>query len=114
MSYQEARPWGKFEILSEDNNCKVKKITVKPGESLSYQYHNKRSEVWTIIEGIAIFTLDDVSKTIEKGSVVQIPILSKHKIKNIGESDLIFIEVQLGEYFGEDDIVRLQDDYGRI
>ena len=55
-----------------------------------------------------------VSKTIEKGSVVQIPILSKHKIKNIGESDLIFIEVQLGEYFGEDDIVRLQDDYGRI
>jgi mannose-6-phosphate isomerase len=114
MNYKETRPWGKFEILSEDNNCKVKKITVKSGESLSYQYHNKRSEVWTIIEGTAIFTLDDVSKTIEKGSVVQIPILCKHKIKNIGESDLIFIEVQLGEYFGEDDIVRLQDDYGRI
>jgi mannose-6-phosphate isomerase len=114
MNYQETRPWGKFEIFSEDNNYKVKKITVNPGKSLSYQYHNKRSEVWTIIEGIAIFTLDDVSKTIEKGSVVQIPVLSKHKIKNIGECDLIFIEVQLGEYFGEDDIVRLQDDYGRI
>jgi mannose-6-phosphate isomerase-like protein (cupin superfamily) len=114
MYYKETRPWGNFENILEEENCKVKKITVNPDKSLSYQYHKNRSEVWTIVQGKASFTLDDFDKILEKGSVVEIPKLSKHKIKNIGQEDLIFIEVQLGEYFGEDDIVRLQDDYGRI
>ena len=114
MNYFENRPWGNFENILESEICKVKNIIVKPDQTLSYQYLHKRSEVWTIVQGIAIFTLDDVEKIISSGVVVQIPRLSKHKIKNIGKEDLIFIEVQLGEYFGEDDIVRIEDHYGRI
>ena len=109
----EHRPWGKYEILYEGKNCKVKKITVKPGGRLSYQYHYKRDECWVIVQGKATVTLDDKVFTYLEGEVVQIEYGTKHRVQNDNKEDLIFIETQTGTYFGEDDIVRLEDDYGR-
>ena len=107
------KPWGSYEILSESPEFKIKKIVVKENESLSYQSHHKRNENWVAIQGEAIFTLDDKDIVIKKGQSVYIPKLSKHKIRNENKEDFVFIEVQTGEYFGEDDIVRLEDKYGR-
>ena len=115
MNYIEHRPWGKFENLLDTDYCKVKRITVSPLQRLSYQYHHKREEVWTIVSGTGVVTIDGIRTQLSKGSVVQIPIGAKHRIENTNqEQDLIFIEVQSGTYFGEDDIVRLEDDYKRI
>ena len=110
---QEYRPWGKYEILHEEKNCKVKKITVKPGGRLSYQYHYKRSEVWTIVDGVATITLNDKISHYVYGETILIPQGTKHRVENTGLDDLVFIEVQHGSYFGEDDIVRIEDDYNR-
>lgn len=107
------RPWGEYYVLEDSPTHKVKRIEVKPGGRLSYQYHHHRSEVWTIVTGEALITLDDDEKTYKPGEVVQIPLGTKHRIQNPGEDDLTFIEVQLGTYFGEDDIVRIEDDYDR-
>jgi len=109
----EKRPWGMFEILLDSDNCKVKRITVKTGERLSYQYHNKRSEVWTIVSGTATMTLDDVVNDYYYGETILIPQGTKHRVENKGQEDLVFIEVQYGSYFGEDDIVRIDDKYNR-
>ena len=109
----EYRPWGYYEILKEKTNYKVKRITVKPGERLSYQYHHKRSEVWTIVSGIATMTLDDKISHYIYGETILIPQGTKHRVENKGIEDLIFIEVQHGSYFGEDDIIRIEDDYNR-
>jgi mannose-6-phosphate isomerase len=114
MNYMEQRPWGEFENLLDVDFCKVKRITIKPGQAPSYQYHYKRSEVYVIIKGKALIKLNDVEQEYNVGDTVIIPVLTKHKVTNIGNEDLIFIEVQHGEYFGEDDIVRLEDNYGRI
>ncbi len=111
--YKEKRPWGTYEILLDSEYCKVKEITVDRGHRLSYQYHHKRSEVWTIVKGTGKVVLNDEEVSISAGDVIQIPQGMKHRIQNNGESKLIFIEVQQGTYFGEDDIVRLQDDYKR-
>ena len=110
---KENRPWGSFLVICNEVKFKLKKIEVNPGQRLSYQYHNKRSEVWTIIEGIATIVLD--GKVIEKvaGESINIPVGSKHRVQNNLDIPLIFIEVQTGSYFGEDDIVRVQDDYNR-
>ena len=110
---QEYRPWGKYEILHEEKNYKVKKITVKPGGRLSYQYHHKRGEVWTIVQGTATMTLDDIVTEHSYGETILIPQGTKHRVENKGQDDLVFIEVQHGSYFGEDDIVRIEDDYNR-
>ena len=110
---QEYRPWGCYEILHEEKNCKVKKITVKPGERLSYQYHNKRSEVWTVLTGVATVTLNGELSYIKSGETILIPQGAKHRVANSITDDLVFIEVQHGSYFGEDDIVRIEDDYDR-
>ncbi|WP_127844482.1 phosphomannose isomerase type II C-terminal cupin domain [Psychroflexus aestuariivivens] len=107
------RPWGAYFVLEDSPTHKVKRIEVKPGGRLSYQYHHKRSEVWTIVKGEARITLDDVDTDYKSGDVIQIPLKAKHRIMNIGQEKLIFVEVQLGTYFGEDDIVRLEDDYQR-
>ena len=112
-NYIEERPWGKFEILVDDSDCKVKKITVKPGQRLSYQYHNKRSEVWTVVSGNATITLDGKVSHHTYGETIKIPIGTKHRVENKSLDDLVFIEVQYGSYFGEDDIVRIEDDYDR-
>lgn len=113
MNYKENRPWGEFENLLEEDYCKVKKIVIKPGQAPSYQYHYKRSEVWTIVQGEGELKLDEKMSSVKTGDTITVPVGSKHQIRNSGNQDLIFIEVQLGEYFGEDDIVRLEDSYGR-
>ena len=113
MNYKESRPWGEFENLLDTDYCKVKKISILPNQAPSYQFHYKRSEVYVIVKGKALVTLDGVDKEYNVGDTVIVPVLTKHQIKNIGEEELIFIEVQHGEYFGEDDIVRVDDDYGR-
>jgi mannose-6-phosphate isomerase-like protein (cupin superfamily) len=112
-NYKEQRPWVEFENLLDSNLCKVKQITIKPGQAPSYQYHFKRSEVWTIVQGSGELKLDDTIIPVTSGYTYHIEKEAKHQIKNIGTEDLIFIEIQLGEYFGEDDIVRLEDNYGR-
>ena len=108
------KPWGTYENLLEDEKTKVKKIVIKPGEKPSYQYHFKRNEVWVIVSGKGSLLLDDELSEVEAGSVVVVPAKVKHRITNTGQEDLIFIEVQTGEYFGEDDIVRLEDAYSRV
>ena len=112
-NYKEERPWGSFENLLDEDYCKVKRIIVKPGQRLSYQYHYKRDECWVIVQGKATVTLDDKVFTYLEGQVVQIEYGTKHRVQNEEEEDLIFIETQTGTYFGEDDIVRIEDDYGR-
>ncbi len=107
------RPWGEYFVLEDAPTHKVKRIIVKPGGRLSYQYHHHRVEVWTIIQGEAIITLDGVDEVYKKGQVAQIPLGAKHRIQNQTDEDVVFIEVQLGTYFGEDDIVRIEDDYNR-
>ena len=115
MSAFESRPWGYFVILSDDKYSKVKRISVYPGQKLSYQMHYKRSEVWTVVQGSGYVVVDDVVQRVGVGSVVHIPAGRKHRIGNDDDATpLMFIEVQYGEYFGEDDIVRFQDDYNRI
>ena len=112
-NYKEERPWGSFENLLDEDNSKVKKIVIKPGHRPSYQYHHKRSEHWVIVSGQASVTIDDEEREYTSGQHVFIPVGAKHRIKNTGKEDLTFIEVQCGTYFGEDDIVRLDDDYQR-
>jgi mannose-6-phosphate isomerase len=108
------RPWGFFEVLSDEPDHKVKRITVFPGKRLSLQRHKKRSEHWHIVKGIALMTLDDREFEMQAGQSVDIPCRSLHRIANTGTEDVVFIEVQRGEYFGEDDIERVEDDFGRV
>jgi len=107
------RPWGSYEVILDEPNYKVKRIIVKPGQRLSYQYHHKRQEQWTVIEGEAYVTIEGSSEIYRVGESIHIPIMAKHRVANKGEKDLVFIEVQTGTYFGEDDIVRIEDDYNR-
>ncbi|CAN5444345.1 cupin domain-containing protein [soil metagenome] len=108
------RPWGTYEVLSDAEDHKVKRITVDPGKRLSYQRHSQRSEHWFFLQGEGTFVLDDVERHVTSGEAVDIPVGGAHRIENTGDSvPLVFIEVQHGTYFGEDDIVRLDDDYGR-
>jgi mannose-6-phosphate isomerase len=100
------RPWGKYFVLEVAATHKVKRIEVKPGSRLSYQYHNKRSEVWTIVKGKARVTLDGFEKEYVAGQIIEISLKAKHRVLNIDKETLIFIEVQLGTYFGEDDYNR--------
>jgi len=113
MNIKENRPWGNYIVLLDDEKCKVKKITINVGQAPSYQYHFKRNEYWIVTKGTGTLKLDDVDRVLKEGDVIFIPKLSKHQFKNTGDTDLEFIEVQTGEYFGEDDIVRLEDKYGR-
>ena len=107
------RPWGEYWVLEDKETHKVKRIEVKSGGRLSYQYHHHRSEVWTIITGVATVTLEGIQKEYQPGEVVQIPVLSKHRVANNGLAVLTIVEVQFGTYFGEDDIIRIEDDYLR-
>ena len=109
----EERPWGRFFVLHDEPAYKLKRIEVDPRGRLSYQYHNKRSEAWTIVEGVGTITLDGDVRDYSKGETVLIPQGVIHRIENKGNKKLVFIEVQTGTYFGEDDIVRIEDDYNR-
>ena len=107
------RPWGSYEVLEEGRNFKVKRIEVLPGKRLSYQTHARRAEHWFIVEGTAKVTLDGRDITVNAGEAIDIPVGTAHRAENPGDSDLIFIEVSRGAYLGEDDIVRIEDDFGR-
>ncbi len=107
------RPWGRYDVLEEETGFKVKRIAVAPGQRLSYQQHARRSEFWTIVAGEALVTQNDKQTKKIVGETVTVPIGMKHRIQNIGSTTVIFIEVQIGDYLGEDDIKRFADDYGR-
>jgi mannose-6-phosphate isomerase len=107
------RPWGFFENLVDADDHKVKRITVYPGRRMSLQSHARRAEHWFIVKGEALFTCNSRKKKIRGGHAVDIKRKEKHRIENIGSGNLVLIEVQTGDYFGEDDITRYEDDYGR-
>ena len=110
---EERRPWGGFLVLEDCPTYKVKRIWVNVGHRLSYQRHSKRSEHWVIVEGKAKVLLDGKEMLLHPGESIDIPQGSAHRIGNVGESLLSFIEVQRGCDFSEDDVIRLDDDYGR-
>ncbi|MBA3715277.1 MAG: phosphomannose isomerase type II C-terminal cupin domain [Pyrinomonadaceae bacterium] len=107
------RPWGTFTVLDEGDNFKVKRIEVLPGKRLSYQKHAHRAEHWVVVKGAAKVTLDGQEIIVPLGKAIDIPLGAAHRVENPGGNNLIFIEVQRGSYLGEDDIVRLDDDFGR-
>jgi mannose-6-phosphate isomerase-like protein (cupin superfamily) len=107
------RPWGTFTVLDEGDGFKVKRIEVLPGKRLSYQKHAQRAEHWVVVNGTAKVTLDDREIIVDTGQALDIAVGSAHRVENPGQELLVFIEVQRGNYLGEDDIVRLQDDFGR-
>lgn len=109
----EARPWGSFTILDEGANYKVKRLEVLPRKRLSYQRHSRRAEHWFVVAGRATVTLNDELVVLSPGHFIDIPIGAAHRVENAGDERLVFIEVQRGDYLGEDDIVRLHDDFGR-
>ena len=128
MNYTETRPWGSFENILDQEDVKVKKITINPSQAPSYQYHYQRDEVWQIVSGTGALRVEGLARidsriiepasgehkiSVHAGTTIWIPAETKHQIENIGTEPLVFIEIQTGEYFGEDDIVRLEDRYGR-
>ena len=115
MKYEvESRPWGMYEVFLDSQECKVKRITVAPESRLSYQSHNNRSENWTVIKGRLTVILDGEQHVLHPGESIAIPCCSKHRAWNETDEIAQFIEVQTGEYFGEDDIIRYEDDYSRL
>ncbi len=107
------RPWGSYTILEDAEDCKVKRLTVKPGHVLSLQLHHRRSEHWTVVSGTAKVRVGDDEFLLERNQSTYIPVETLHRLENATDHDLHLIEVQCGDYFGEDDIVRLEDRYGR-
>ena len=109
------RPWGNYTVLDEGTDFKVKRIEVLPEKRLSYQKHAHRSEHWYVVRGIAKVTLNGSEILVKTYQAIDIPVGTAHRVENPdAENTLIFIETQTGDYFGEDDIVRLEDDFGRI
>mgnify|MGYP001236430856 CR=1 FL=1 len=108
------RPWGTYTVLDESNNYKIKRIVVNPGERLSLQMHHHRSEHWIVVSGTAKVTCDNREYIVNINESTFIPLGMNHRLENPGIIPLTIIEVQSGEYLGEDDIVRFQDDYSRV
>ena len=108
------RPWGSFTVLHEGRGYKVKRIEVLAGKRLSYQRHARRAEHWMVVAGAARVTLDGGDIVVGCGETVDIPVGTAHRIENPGADTLVFIEIQRGVYLGEDDITRLEDDFGRV
>jgi mannose-6-phosphate isomerase-like protein (cupin superfamily) len=106
-------PWGRWCVLEDDASFKVKRIEVLPGKRLSYQKHFKREEHWYLVKGEAKVTRDGSDYLLAQGESIDIGRGVLHRIENVGTDLLVFIEVQQGDYFGEDDIVRVEDDFGR-
>ncbi len=107
------RPWGSFTVLDEGENFKVKRIEVLPSKRLSYQKHAHRAEHWMMVAGTGKVTLNEQEIIVPTGKTIDIPLGARHRIENAGADKLIFIEIQMGDYLGEDDIIRLEDDFGR-
>ncbi|OGP67595.1 MAG: mannose-6-phosphate isomerase [Deltaproteobacteria bacterium RBG_19FT_COMBO_43_11] len=114
MEATNKRPWGHFEVLSDAPDHKVKRIVVEPGGILSLQRHKLRSEHWFIVSGSGIATVDGKECHVCAGSAIDIPVGAAHRMENTSTDKLVIIEVQTGKYFGEDDIERLEDKYGRV
>ncbi len=110
----ELRPWGSFTVLEEGRNYKIKRIEVKPGHRLSLQLHYHRSEHWIVVSGTAKVTCGDREMLLTANESTYVPPCTPHRLENPGLINLVLIEVQNGQYLGEDDIVRLQDDYARV
>jgi mannose-1-phosphate guanylyltransferase/mannose-6-phosphate isomerase len=108
------RPWGSYSILEDAADCKVKRLVVKPGQVLSLQMHHKRAEHWTVIKGVAKVRSGENEFLLKPNESTFIPVETRHRLENPGSEDVHLIEVQTGEYFGEDDIIRYEDIYGRI
>jgi mannose-6-phosphate isomerase-like protein (cupin superfamily) len=107
------RPWGRYTVLEDGEDCKVKRLVVRPGGVLSLQRHAHRSEHWTVVSGTARVRVGDDTRDLGANQTVEIPAGSLHRLENPGRHDVHIIEVQTGSYFGEDDIERLEDVYGR-
>lgn len=108
------RPWGSYLNTLEEPGYKIKKIVVNPGARLSLQSHDQRSEHWVVVQGEALVTLGETEIKMGRDEYIYIPKGSIHRLQNLGSTDLILVEIQLGKYLGEDDIKRYQDDYNRI
>ena len=113
MTSGEDRPWGRWDVLHEEPGFKVKRILVRAGQRLSLQTHARRAEHWTVIRGRAAVTLQGSETRLDAGATLTIPLGASHRLANVGEDDLVVVEVQRGDYLGEDDIERFSDDYGR-
>jgi mannose-6-phosphate isomerase-like protein (cupin superfamily) len=107
------RPWGSYVVLDETGDHKVKRIVVQAHKRLSLQVHRLRSEHWFVVRGTGSVTIGDKVLSVGAGDSVDIPVGTAHRVENTGDTELVFVEVQHGESFGEDDIVRIEDDFGR-
>jgi mannose-6-phosphate isomerase-like protein (cupin superfamily) len=108
------RPWGTWHVLDIGDRHVVKRIVVNPGERLSLQYHNHRSERWTTVSGHGIAEIDGTEHPLQLGHTVDIPLKATHRVSCTGDTPLVFIEIQYGELLDENDIIRLSDDYNRV
>ena len=111
--FDDERPWGGYEILLTGDDHQVKRLVVQPGQRCSYQLHHKRAEHWFAVSGEGVAVIDDEEIVLQPGDSVDIAIGQKHRIWNKSDKEFVFIEVQTGTYFGEDDIERMSDDYNR-
>jgi mannose-6-phosphate isomerase len=107
------RPWGHYQVVDEGTGFKVKRLVIRPGQRLSYQRHKSRSEHWCVVSGRGLVTLDGTTTEVAVGTTIDVPAGTAHRAACAGDEDFVLIEVQTGSYFGEDDIERLDDDYGR-
>ena len=110
---KEERPWGWYDVIDKGSSYKVKSIQVEPGKSLSLQRHMHRSEHWVVVAGKAKTTINDEIIFLKKGQSIYVPKGAIHRVENMEKYPLVFIEIQTGTYFGEDDIERLEDIYSR-
>ena len=109
-----ARPWGAYTVLQEAPGFKIKRIEVKPGAALSLQLHHRRSEHWVVVTGVAKVTRGEDTFLVNANGSTYIPVETRHRLENPVGDPLVMIEVQCGDYLGEDDIVRFDDKYGRV
>ena len=113
------RPWGQYFVMEDEDNFKVKRLVIKSNQRLSLQSHNRRSEHWIVVSGVGTLEVQigensqDWIKEYKPNDYCYIPLGAKHRITNFGKEDLVIVEVQCGDYTGEDDIIRYEDDYGR-
>lgn len=110
---KDVRPWGRYEVLHVGSDFKVKRIEVNPAARFSLQKHSKRAETWVIVAGEGKATVRDNDTPVRRGSVIEVALGEVHRMHNTGKTPLVMIEVQFGDYLGEDDIERLSDDYAR-
>jgi mannose-6-phosphate isomerase len=114
MLEHDERPWGSYTVLEDSPDHKVKRMDVRPGQRLSYQRHARRAEHWFMVSGTADVTIEGEVHRLTAGAAIDIPRGAAHRIANPGADPLVFVEIQHGDYFGEDDIERLEDDFGRV